>query len=170
MTIELEPFAPTDAEGVASLILAIQREEYGLSITLDEQPDLRDIPRFYGQGAGGFWVARDGERVVGTIGLLDIGDRQAALRKMFVSIAHRGRGARGEPGTAQRLLDSVIGHAIRCGLTDLFLGTTDRFLAAHRFYERNAFIRVDPQALPRSFPRMAVDSRFYRRRLAVNGW
>lgn len=44
----------------------------------------------------------------------------------------------------------------------MWLGTTERFLAAHRFYEKNGFVLVDRSALPASFPLMAVDSRFYR--------
>ena len=38
--------------------------------------------------------------------------------------------------------------------------------AAHRFYEKQGFTLIDPAELPASFPRMAVDSRFYRRELA----
>jgi hypothetical protein len=37
--------------------------------------------------------------------------------------------------------------------------------AAHRFYERNGFDEIDARALPASFPRMAVDTRFYQRTL-----
>jgi predicted N-acetyltransferase YhbS len=44
---------------------------------------------------------------------------------------------------------------------DIFLGTTDKFLAAHRFYEKHGFTEVAKETLPVSFPLMAVDSRFY---------
>lgn len=47
------------------------------------------------------------------------------------------------------------------GVRQLWLGTTDRFLAAHRFYEKNGFGLVEAENLPASFPRMAVDIRFY---------
>ena len=40
-----------------------------------DQPDLLQIPQFYQSGAGNFWVALDGEEVVGTVALLDIGNR-----------------------------------------------------------------------------------------------
>ena len=87
--IEIARFAPAHASGVASLIVPIQREEFGIPITLAEQPDLADIRGFYQRGAGNFWVALDGGEVVGTIALLDIGHAQAALRKMFVAPAYR---------------------------------------------------------------------------------
>jgi hypothetical protein len=40
---------------------------------------------FYQRGSGAFWIALEGEQVVGSIGLLDIGSDQAALRNMFVA-------------------------------------------------------------------------------------
>jgi hypothetical protein len=82
--IEVVPFSPEHAEGVLSLILPIQREEFGVPITAEDQPDLRDIPGFYCRADGNFWVALAGGEVVGTVGLLDIGKNRAALRKMFV--------------------------------------------------------------------------------------
>jgi predicted N-acetyltransferase YhbS len=44
---------------------------------------------------------------------------------------------------------------------EVFLGTTARFLAAHRFYEKNGFREIARQALPHSFPVMSVDTKFY---------
>ncbi|QGP80955.1 GNAT family N-acetyltransferase [Sphingobium sp. CAP-1] len=153
----IAPFAPADQPAVLDLILSIQRDEYGIAITAEDQPDLADIPGFYLTGAGGFWVARDDDRLVGTIALRDIGDGGAALRKMFVAPSHRG----GVTGVAQALLDALLVAARDRGLTHIWLGTTDRFRAAHRFYEKNGFDPVAADALPASFPRMAVDSRFY---------
>lgn len=76
---------------------------------------------------------------------------------MFVAADHRGRGV----GVAQTLIDMMMAAARRRGVARLWLGTADRFRAAHRFYERNGFQRVEPENLPSAFPRMAVDSRFY---------
>jgi len=157
--VVIHEFAPVHADGVASLIVGIQREEFGISITLDDQPDLADIRGFYQRGAGNFWVALDDGEVVGTIALLDIGNAQAALRKMFVAREFRGR----EQGTANRLLDSLLAWSEAHGLREIFLGTTDKFVAAHRFYEKNRFREIDRAALPAAFPVMAVDTKFYRR-------
>ncbi|MBB2688201.1 UNVERIFIED_ORG: RimJ/RimL family protein N-acetyltransferase [Rhizobium etli] len=119
--IEIRPFAEGDADDVLSVILPIQREEFGIDITADAQPDLRVIPDFYQSGKGQFWVAVKDGAIVGTLGLKDIGHNQAALRKMFV--------------------------------------------AAHRFYEKNGFTEIARSALPRAFPLMAVDNKFYRYKL-----
>ncbi|AUW41089.1 GNAT family N-acetyltransferase [Rhizobium leguminosarum] len=155
--VEIRTFTADDADAVLSVILPIQREEFGIDITVDAQPDLRVIPDFYQSGKGQFWVAVKDGAIVGTVGLKDIGNNHAALRKMFVSAEVRGH----EHGVAARLLDRLFAHARDVGLTDIFLGTTDKFVAAHRFYEKNGFTEIAKSALPRSFPLMAVDSKFY---------
>jgi N-acetylglutamate synthase-like GNAT family acetyltransferase len=154
--ILIRRFEPQDASAVARLIVGIQREEFGIDITLEDQPDLADIPDFYQTLAGDFWVAEQNGGVVGSIGLKDIGERTGALSKMFVAGSARGGGASG------RLLAALVNHARSRGLAVIYLGTTDRFLAAHRFYEKNGFMEVPAASLPDRFPRMAVDTRFYR--------
>ena len=159
--IEIVPFSPGHQAGVIELILSIQRVEFGVPITVEDQPDLLNIPGFYQQGSGNFWVALADEEVVGTIALRDIGNRQGALRKMFVKPAYRGK----EKGVARQLLEELISSATSAGVRDLFLGTIDKFVAAHRFYERNGFVRIAAANLPEAFPLMGVDTRFYHRRL-----
>jgi N-acetylglutamate synthase-like GNAT family acetyltransferase len=163
MPVSIAPYTAADRDGIAALIVGIQRGEFGIAITYDDQPDLKDIPGFYQQGAGNFWVARDGDAVVGTVSLKDIGNAQVALRKMFVDAAYRGP----EHGVAQRLLDTAIAWATTCGVREVILGTAPQFLAAHRFYEKNGFTKVSVETLPATFPRMAVDEIFYRLILPV---
>ncbi|TCN22498.1 acetyltransferase (GNAT) family protein [Sinorhizobium americanum] len=90
-TLEIRRFSAADEQGVIDVILPIQRQEFGIAITAEDQPDLRAIPEFYQTGDGDFWVAAVGERIVGTIALKDIGGTEAALRKMFVASDFRGR-------------------------------------------------------------------------------
>jgi GNAT superfamily N-acetyltransferase len=157
------PFAPRHAEGVARLITGIQRGEFGLDITLADQPDLTDIDGFYARGPHGpgcFLVAEDESGgVCGTIALRNIGGGRGALRKMFVA-----RGLRGA-GLAADLLEALTAWCAQNGVRSLWLGTTERFLAAHRFYEKHGFTRVEKSDLPPAFPLMAVDSVFYARPL-----
>ena len=147
---------------VVELILTIQRVEFGFDIRAEDQSDLLDVANFYQSGAGGFWVALCDGEVVGTIALRDIGNNQGALRKMFVKATHRGR----EHAVAARLLEHLVRSATRANANELYLGTTERFVAAHRFYEKNGFVQVAPESLPKAFPRMSLDTRFYYRVLA----
>ena len=146
--MEIVPFEPRFEQSVVELIVGIQRGEFGVAITAEQQPDLRRIPEYYQTGSGNFWVALSAAQVVGTIALLDIGNGQAALRKMFVDAKHRGAQA----GAARRLLDALLRWANERGLREIFLGTTSQFVAAHRFYEKNGFTELRRQSLPAAFP------------------
>lgn len=156
-TIHIRPYANGDTDGIFAVILPIQSAEFAIAITAADQPDLAEIGSFYQVGTGQFWVAEHDGAIVGTIALKDIGNGQAALRKMFVAADYRGR----EHGVAARLLADLIDHARRQGIAQVYLGTTDKFLAAHRFYEKNGFVEVSKADLPVSFPLVAVDSKFY---------
>lgn len=158
MAIIVEAFTDQYKQQVIDLIVPIQQEEFNIPITPADQPDLQQIPTFYQNNNGNFWLAMNDGRVVGTISLLDIGNCQGALRKMFVHKEFRGK----EHGTAQLLLNTLFSWAKEKAYTEIYLGTTAKFLAAHRFYEKNNFKEVTTAELPASFPRMAVDVKFYR--------
>lgn len=156
--IRVRPYAPGDEHQLIAMIVHIQTEEFGIPITAEDQPDLMDIPGVYQQRCGNFWVAETDGRIVGTIALLDIGGGQGALRKLFVRAQYRGAGT----GTAATLLNTLMAWAGRSGFQGICLGTTSKFIAAHRFYEKNGFSKIPKADLPASFPVMAVDSHFYR--------
>eukprot|EP01037_Dinobryon_pediforme_P030092 gene30092-34021_t len=157
--VAITAFSAESQADVVALIVGIQAGEFGVQITAADQPDLADIPGFYQSGAGGFWtaVADDGE-IVGTIALRDCGGGLGALRKMFVAPAWRGR----EHGVGAALLAHLLAHARAVGLETVMLGTTAQFVGAHRFYAKNGFVEIAIDALPPSFPRMPLDTKFYR--------
>jgi N-acetylglutamate synthase-like GNAT family acetyltransferase len=47
-------------------------------------------------------------------------------------------------------------------ITEIYLGTTEKFIRAQRFYENNGFIEIQKQELPKNFPVMDVDVKFYK--------
>lgn len=148
-------FRPSDQSQVIDLVLGIQREEFGIAISAEEQPDLRDVPAHYAASGGNFWVAEEAGAVVGTVGLLSVGAGDLALRKMFVAPGHRGT------GVAAALLAACLAWARDAGFSRVLLGTTDQFKAAHRFYEKAGFAQIPVAELPAHFPRMRLDTRFY---------
>jgi GNAT superfamily N-acetyltransferase len=97
-------------------------------------------------------------RVVGTIGVVDIGNNQVALKKMFVHADARGKAS----GVAQALMDTAKNWCRERGVESIILGTTARMLAAHRFYEKNGFVEQQMEQLPPNFPIVHVDTKFYR--------
>jgi len=143
---------------IAKLILNIQHNEFNVPVTISDQPDLLDIENFYFRKNGNFWVAVENERVIGTIALIDIGNRQSALRKMFVHKDCRGK----EKGIGQLLLNTLISWCRQKSINEVYLGTVEQLHAAKRFYERNGFVKVEKAELPETFPLMPVDTEFFK--------
>ncbi|MGG2087478.1 GNAT family N-acetyltransferase [Priestia aryabhattai] len=156
-SISIEPYTSKYQQQVVDLILHIQQQEYQIPITEKDQPDLFEIESFYQQGNGNFWVAVCNEKVVGSVALIDIGSRQVALRKMFVTKPYRGATFK----TAHRLLHTAIAWAKEQEVERIYLGTTLQYRAAHRFYEKNGFQAIEKEKLPANFPVMNVDKKFY---------
>jgi GNAT superfamily N-acetyltransferase len=155
--ISIRPLSNMHCQDIIDLILPIQQDEFQVAVTLEDQPDLLDIETSYLSGGGNFWGAFDGDYLIGTIALLKAGERMAALRKMFVRQAYRGK----TTGVAGALLKTLEEYCCEAGITDLYLGTVPQLKAARRFYERNGFAQVSVEDLPARFPRMAPDKIFY---------
>jgi hypothetical protein len=45
--ITVTPYTPADTHGIVALIVPIQREEFGIAISAEDQPDLMAIQSFY---------------------------------------------------------------------------------------------------------------------------
>ncbi len=138
---------------VAGLILSIQNGEAALDLTVDEQPDLIDIPASYAKG--GFWVAVDDDRVVGSIGLLDL-DGRGVLKKFFVAAPYRGR-----EGPAQALFDALLRRAHELGLSDVVLDTPSVATRSHAFYLRAGFRPITQAELPEGYAYPDRNSRLF---------
>ncbi|WP_210521153.1 GNAT family N-acetyltransferase [Hymenobacter terricola] len=157
--IEVFPFAAKDQKPVRDFVLAIQNTEFNLGFTEAEQPDLLDTAHFYQQG--GFWLAKEADKLVGTIGLQKLDAENGVLRKMFVLRESRGA----KPSVAQFLFDTLVEHARRLGFKTIYLDTPAIAVASHKFYERNGFALIDRLALPASYTFPDRDSKVYRRSL-----
>jgi uncharacterized protein (DUF952 family)/N-acetylglutamate synthase-like GNAT family acetyltransferase len=157
MTYQIRPYEEGDRDKIIQLILPIQQQEFGVPITIADQPDLQNVSTFYQQAGGNFWVATQGHEIVGTIALLNIANGQGVIRKMFVHSGHRGAAL----GVAQQLLDILVAWCETKQIDEIFLGTIDTMKAAHRFYEKNGFYSIEKEKLPSTFPIMKVDNRFY---------
>jgi GNAT superfamily N-acetyltransferase len=159
--IEITEFSDAHSKAAIDLVVGIQRDEFGFPVSADQQPDLLDVAGHYRSGSGNFWVALANDRLVGTIGLLDLGGGLGSLRKMFVLPEFRGA------GVAPRLLERLLDWARTHEFATLYLGTTSKYHAAHRFYEKNGFTRLPAEGLPEGFPRFDIEDRFYSRSLTA---
>lgn len=163
MNLTVAPLLNEDCKTIIDLILPIQQIEFNVPITIEGQPDLLDIESNYHQGGGNFWGVKINGELVGTIALLNIGHQAGALRKMFVKKEFRGK----EYSIAQLLLETLVAFCTGKNITDIYLGTVDMLKAAHRFYEKNSFNKIDAAELPSYFPRMMADNKFYHLHLSA---
>lgn len=155
--IQVIPFEKKYQDDIINLILHIQQNEFGVPITIHDQKDLLTIDAVYKKEKGNFWIAVKDDRLIGTIALIDIGNREGCLRKMFVQQEFRGK----EYGVAILLLHTLMDWAKQKNMTAIYLGTTEVLKASHRFYEKNSFVLLPKEELPKNFPVMEVDTRFY---------
>lgn len=156
-TLTIKPIYNDYSDQIIDLILSIQQKEFGLTITINQQPDLLDLETNYHQGGGNFWGAFLGGKLIGTIAMINCGHNSACIRKMFVKKEYRGK----DPGTAQQLLNTLLQYCSQKEITDIYLGTVHQLKAAHRFYERNGFTPLAVADLPPYFPLMTTDNMFY---------
>lgn len=157
MTVEITPFTRKFQQAVEDLILPIQKEEFEFDLPREEQPDLIDIPGVFQIGNGNFWIALDGRKVVGTIGVIDLADQQVALKKMFVAREYRGK------DVAQMLMSTAVKWCASRKVEKIFLATNDKMTVAQKFYKKNGFIEINKSELPSAFPITPVATNFYRR-------
>ena len=162
--ITIQPFSREYNNEAGRFVLSVEHE-FGIDITLEDQPDLADIERNYIAPGGNFWLALEDEKIVGTIAILNAGGGIGVIRKMFVAPEFRGAPHK----LGQRLLDTLMPWARANGYTQLYLGTIDILQAALRFYEKNGFKRFAEDDLPCEVfdIRMPDDNVYYALELAA---
>ena len=130
-----------DAPGIIALITACWSEYPGLVMDVDgENPELRRFASHCADGGGAAWVAEQDGEIAGMIGVTRLGDRgDWEIKRLYVAARLRGG------GLARRLLAEAEGRAISSGHgRRLLLWTDTRFERAHRFYERQGYVRYGP--------------------------
>ena len=146
--MQVIPYKDEYYQQVVELILGIQKGEFGLALTAADQPDLQNIGSFYQQGKGNFWIAEENGKVAGTIALVDFGNNNTALRKMFVDRAYRGK----EKRVAAQLMGQLLDWCRQRKVQTIYLGTIDLMKAAHRFYEKKWICQGTATRITRQFP------------------
>lgn len=138
----IETYSGKYDDEIISLILSIQNDEAKIGLSLQEQPDLLDIHRYYQQSGGEFWVALSDGKVIGTIGLMSKENRCAVLKKFFVEKPFRSQ----KVGLA--LYNELLKYAVEQGVRHIILDTPSVAHASHRFYEKAGFYKITAEELP----------------------
>ncbi len=132
-------------EQVINLILDIQNNEAKIALSLDEQPDLKDINEHYVNSGGVFFLAVDDDIVIGTIGLMLRENNCAVLKKFFVKSRYR------EQKIGLQLYLRLLDYANHHAVEHIILDTPSVAKASHRFYERAGFYKIQKYQLPISY-------------------
>jgi len=127
---------------IINLILHIQNDEAGIHLQIEEQPDLLNVPLYYQENGGEFWIAVENGEVIGTIALMNYGNGNGVLKKFFVRADWRNK----KLGLA--LYQTLMEEVIRSGYKQLLLDTPSVARASHRFYERAGFVKIAKADLP----------------------
>lgn len=156
--LSIQSFQKEYQREVIDLVLRLQNDGTRPPVDVSDQPDLLTIPETYQRSGGGFWVALDDGRVVGSIGLIPCQGRAGLLKKFFVQPSYQGA----PHHLGQRLYAQLLSFARARGLQALFLDTPKNTARAHRFYEKAGFEQIDERALPFVSSRPYQDSDFFR--------
>jgi GNAT superfamily N-acetyltransferase len=134
-TPAIVPFNASHAAGVLDLIGTIFRE-YGMTFDPPHfDADLTDIPRYYGERGGRFWVLVDNDRVVGTVAGIPTGHGICEVKRLYLAAEYRGR------GLGRVLMQQMLDWARTSGYRLVVAWSDVRLLTAHVVYDRLGFVR-----------------------------
>ena len=153
--MEIVSYQEKYKQQIIHLILHIQNDEAKINLPIEEQPDLLDIPSNYEKNGGRFFVAVDGEDVVGTFAFMNYGNGNAVLKKFFVRADWRGK----KVGLA--LYQTVIRYLKEHGYKQALLDTPSVAVDSHHFYEKAGFRKIDKSEMPFAYSYPDRDSYLY---------
>lgn len=127
---------------IIDLILHIQNNEAKINLSLEEQPDLSDIPAAYEKNGGQFWIAVDNDIVIGTLALMNKGHGNGILKKGFVKKEYR------KQGILTKLYDRLIDYAKENHYKQLMFDTPSVAANCHDFFEKRGYVRINKEEQP----------------------
>lgn len=145
--ITIDRFEPEYTQDVIDIVLHFQNDGTRPLVSVDDQPDMLDIVGEYINKGGNFWIAKNGDTLIGTIGIMPYGADIAVLKKFFVYEEFQG-----EPHhLGRRLYNELLAFARENGFKTILLDTPHNTHRAHKFYEKAGFRRVEENELPIKF-------------------
>lgn len=133
MPITIRVYDRADLTQVAEMVASIIGD-YHIDVDLDHiMADIEGADRRYAGDKAAFWVAAEGDRILGCIALRPMEGETGELKRFYVRVSHR------RQGIGQRLYDVLEQFAQRAGYKKIWLESSRRFEDAQRFYRRNGY-------------------------------
>ncbi len=145
--IIITKFEEKYTQDIIDLVLHFQNDGTRPLLTVYDQLDLLNIKKEYIDKGGNFWIAKDNEKLIGSIGLMPINKDIAIMKNFFVYEDYQG-----EPHhTGQKLYSEFLKFAKSKGFKNILLDTPRNTVRAHKFYEKAGFRKVSENDLPIKF-------------------
>lgn len=159
--LRIRQFTEADTEEIIALVLHCQNDGTRPIVSVEDQPELLHIREKYIDGGGDFWVASDGGKIAGSIGLMNYGGGIGILKKFFVYEAYRSA----PHHLGRRLYQELLRFAVENGFRTLILDTPKNTERAHGFYEKAGFEKISKEELGIEYDYPYEDSDFFRLRI-----
>lgn len=156
--IEIKTFEEADTDEIIRLVLHCQNDGSRPLVSVQDQPELLCIREKYFGSGGCFWVAKDGNKIAGSIGLMKSRDGIGILKKFFVYHQYRGK----PHHLGQKLYTELLEFAQKSGFEEIVLDTPKNTQRAHMFYEKVGFTKVSKDDLGITYDYPYQDSDFFR--------
>lgn len=155
--ITMTQFEESYTKDVIEIVLHFQNDGTRPLVTVDDQPDLLNIVEAYIEKGGNFWIAKDCEKLIGTIGIMPYSQDIAVLKKFFVYEEYQGKPYH----IGRKLYSELLSFVKEKGFKTILLDTPSNTERAHRFYEKAGFQKVLEEDLPIQFSHPYKDCDFF---------
>lgn len=109
----------------------------GIDLSFQEiESELADFPSKYSEPQGTFLLAKDGDDIVGCVGLKKLDDEACEMKRLYVADSHKGE------GIGKRLVGAIIEDAKGKNYKKMRLDTLEDMRAAQSLYLSFGFRRI----------------------------
>jgi ribosomal protein S18 acetylase RimI-like enzyme len=133
MNLKVQEYTLQDKKHVKDFILETWKEFPDYYYDAARDYDLDDPQQYYIKGGGMFYVIKDGNRVVGTIGVVNTGNKRAELKRLYVAKEYRGY------SFGSQLIDTAIAFCQKNDFSIIEFETDKIFEKAHMLYIKRGF-------------------------------
>lgn len=134
--IQIEKLQTSDIEATKALIveyLRWMREDLSFQHV---EKELATFPDIYKEPEGTFLVAKDGDIVIGCVGIKKIEDSVCEMKRLYVKDDYKGE------GIGRALVENILSEARKKGYQKIRLDTLKRMERALGLYEKYGFYYI----------------------------
>ncbi len=133
--IKIRRYNPGEEHEISQLINGIMGQEFGDAKSAYPTEDIENLNTHYGALGEAFFVALDGDKIVGTVAIKKEDDRIALLRRLFVDTTYRRR------QIGVELIDYALKFCHEVGYHEVVFRTTSRMEGAIKLCQKRGFVQ-----------------------------